>query len=48
MTASDRLRVDAAMSLSQLDRFEEIRQKRIDVTALYDELLYHKLDVTEH
>lgn len=30
--------VDAAMGLSQLDRFEEIRQKRIDVTVRYDEL----------
>lgn len=30
--------VDAAMGLSQLDRFDEIRQKRIDVTARYDEL----------
>lgn len=30
--------VDAAMGLEQLDRFDEIRQKRIDVTARYDEL----------
>lgn len=30
--------VDAAMGLAQLDRFDEIRQKRIDVTARYDEL----------
>lgn len=30
--------VDAAMGLSQLDRFAEIRQKRIDVTVRYDEL----------
>lgn len=30
--------VDAAMGLSQLDRFDEIRQKRIDVTVRYDEL----------
>lgn len=30
--------VDAAMGLAQLDRFEEIKQKRIDVTATYDAL----------
>lgn len=30
--------VDAAMGLEQLDRFDEIRQKRIDVTTRYDEL----------
>lgn len=30
--------MDAAMGLAQLDRFEEIKQKRIDVTATYDAL----------
>lgn len=30
--------MDAAMGLAQLDRFEEIKQKRIDVTATYDTL----------
>ena len=30
--------VDAAMGLAQLDRFDEIRQKRIEVTCRYDEL----------
>lgn len=30
--------VDAAMGLAQLDRFEEIKQKRIDVTTTYDAL----------
>ena len=30
--------VDAAMGLAQLDRFEEIKQKRIDVTATYNVL----------
>ena len=30
--------MDAAMGLAQLDRYEEIRQKRIEVTARYDEL----------
>lgn len=30
--------VDAAMGLEQLDRFDEIRQRRIDVTSRYDEL----------
>ena len=30
--------VDATMGLAQLDRFEEIKQKRIDVTTTYDAL----------
>lgn len=30
--------VDAAMGLAQLDRFDEIKRKRIDVTATYDAL----------
>lgn len=30
--------VDAAMGISQLDRFSEIRMKRIDVTVRYDDL----------
>ena len=30
--------MDAAMGLAQLDRFEEIKQKRIDVTTTYDTL----------
>lgn len=30
--------MDAAMGLAQLDRFEEIKQKRIDVTTTYDAL----------
>lgn len=38
--------VDAAMGLEQLDRFDEIRQKRIDVTARYDELFAHDGIVT--
>lgn len=35
--------VDAAMGLAQLDRFEEIKQKRIDVTTTYD-ALFDKLN----
>ena len=37
--------VDAAMGLAQLDRFEEIKQKRIDVTATYDALFE---EINEH
>lgn len=41
--------VDAAMGLAQLDRFEEIKQKRINVTttydALFDEMNEHGLRV---
>lgn len=43
--------VDAAMGLSQLDRFDEIRQKRIDVTARYDELFsrsYAAIPLIQH